>query len=118
MLTKENKRLGMEARANNGMSMKIVGYNNSNDVTIEFEDGTVVTGKKFSEFMKGSIGHPNVKPNSFKKNREGEVNTANNGMKMTITAYHNANNITVVFEDGTIVKNKTYAHFKKGNIKK
>lgn len=40
----------------------------------------------------------------------------NCGMKCIIIKYINAANITVQFEDGIIINNKTYANFKKGNI--
>lgn len=112
-----NKRIGEVKRANNGMRMKIIAYRNSCNVTIEFEDGMIVTGKKYSEFRKGSIRHPNIKQEAFKGSREGEVSTANNGMKMKIIKYRNANSVDIEFEDGTIVKNRTYAHFKGGCIK-
>ena len=40
-----------------------------------------------------------------------------NGQIMTIIAYRNAVDLDVQFEDGTIVKNKQYDKFKKGQIK-
>lgn len=51
-----------------------------------------------------------------KVNRVGETNIATNGQKMTIIAYHNASNIDIQFEDGTIVYHKEYKRFKKGQI--
>lgn len=50
------------------------------------------------------------------KNRVGETNTANCGMKMTIIRYGSSYDIDVEFEDGTIVKNRTYRCFKRGMI--
>ena len=49
--------------------------------------------------------------------RTGEVNIAKNGLKMTIIDYRFSKDIDIQFEDGTIVKNKTYQSFKKGTIK-
>lgn len=48
--------------------------------------------------------------------RIGKTNIAHNGMTMTIIAYKNANDIDVQFEDGTIIKHKTYQRFKSGGI--
>lgn len=50
-------------------------------------------------------------------NRVGETNVAKNGLKMKIIAYRNHTDIDVQFEDGTIVKGKTYTSFKRGMIK-
>ena len=36
---------------------------------------------------------------------------------MTIVEYKDKNHIDVIFEDGTIVQNKTYNNFKNGLIK-
>ncbi|WP_291632131.1 hypothetical protein, partial [Clostridium sp.] len=41
----------------------------------------------------------------------------NQGLKMTIISYRNNNDIDIQFEDGTIIYNKSYGNFKKGNIK-
>ena len=51
------------------------------------------------------------------KNRVLETNIANNGQVMTIIGYINGNDIDIQFEDGTIVKNRTYRRFKEGKIK-
>lgn len=51
------------------------------------------------------------------KNRVLETNIANNGQVMTIIEYRNCNDIDIEFEDGTIVKNRTYRRFKEGKIK-
>ena len=49
-------------------------------------------------------------------NHVGETKTMNCGMKCAIIEYINYNNITVRFEDKTIIKNKGYGAFKKGLI--
>lgn len=48
-------RIGEERVANNGLMMKIVGYRNANDIDVLFEDGTLVVGKSYASFLKGSI---------------------------------------------------------------
>lgn len=106
-------RVGEENIANNGMKMKIVAYRSYNDVDIQFEDGTVVTNKNYNNFKSGTISNPLF---SGFEIRVGEIVIANNGMKMKIVEYRNANDIDVQFENGVIVKNKSYTNFRKGQI--
>lgn len=105
------RRIGEVNRAKNGMLMKIIEYGNVRNIDVQFEDGTVVTNKTYSDFKKGSIANPL----SFKL-RVGEENIANNGMKMKIIEYRSLTDIDVQFEDGTIVHNKNYGNFKRGLI--
>ena len=53
-----------------------------------------------------------------KKDRQGERNLSSYGIGMEIIAYRNANDIDVRFDDGTIVRNKTYDSFRTGRLKK
>lgn len=50
------------------------------------------------------------------KERIGEESISTNGQKMKIIAYKNSADIDVQFEDGNIVKHKSYGHFKEGKI--
>jgi len=52
-----------------------------------------------------------------KKDRTGETRIMNNGMKATIIEYTGKENITVQFENGGIVKNRSYQFFIKGQFK-
>ena len=51
-----------------------------------------------------------------KTNRLGETRMMNCGMKATIIRYGKAIDIDVRFEDGTVVKHKSYGKFQKGEI--
>lgn len=51
-----------------------------------------------------------------KKDRTGETKTMNNGMKATIIKYNSTQDITVRFSDGTIINNRRYLSFTRGNI--
>lgn len=53
---------------------------------------------------------------SNKINRTGETSINNKGYKMKIIKYHNACNIDVQFEDGSIAYHKKYANFINGSI--
>ena len=120
-----DKHKGEERIANNGMKMKIIKYNNYLDVDIQFEDGAITRHRKYEEFKKGKIGHPNSLrsraktinlKNCPKSERKDEVNIMNNGQKAKIIEYFTNKNITVEFEDGTVVKNKKYSRFLEGSI--
>lgn len=104
-------RIGETSISAMGQKMTIIEYYAWNDVTVRFEDGTVVENRTYTQFVNGTIGNPN-----FYNSRIGEVNIATNGMKMKIIEYRSSSNITVQFEDGTIVENKSYGVFKSGKI--
>lgn len=101
--------IGEENIAGNGMRMKIISFRNAQDIDIEFEDGAVVKNRTYYSFCIGNIGYP-------KEDRTNEENIGKNGMRMKILAYRNSSDIDVQFEDGTIVKHKSYLHFKEGYI--
>ena len=50
-------------------------------------------------------------------NRINKTQKMKNGMKATIIAYRKSDDIDVQFEDGTIVKHKSYQHFTQGHIR-
>ena len=113
-ITKRNpfkEREGMSLTMNCGMKATIIEYHNSHDIDIQFEDGTIAKHRNFGSFKKGQIANPNQV-----KEREGMTLMMNCGMKATIIAYHNSNNIDVQFEDGTIVKHRQFGNFQKGEI--
>ena len=103
-----------ETRLNNkGYKVTILNYHDYNNVDIIFEDGTILYNKSYGNFVKGTIAHPNSKSSNF---RIGEENIANNGLSMKIIHWRTRLDIDIQFEDGTVVKNKTYYNFKKGVI--
>ena len=110
-------RIGETNTANNGQVMTIIEYHKCDDIDVIFEDGTIIKNREYNAFKKGEIKNPNYNNKLIYNKRKGEINIANNNQKMTIIEYRNANDIDIQFEDGTIVKNKTYDCFKKGNIK-
>lgn len=113
---KENK-VGKTNISNEGYKMTIIAYRNHKDIDIQFDDGTIVTNKRYDAFQIGSIKNPNIRQFSF-KDRTGEVNYNNQGLKMIIIAYRSAKDIDIQFEDNTILKNRSYKAFKIGSVKK
>ena len=110
-------RIGEKRKANNCQWMEIIEWFAYKNITVKFEDGTVVKNRAYGCFKKGEIANPNYRKRPSRLiNRIGEKRKANNGQKMTIIAYRNCKDIDIQFEDGTIVYNKCYREFKKGNI--
>ena len=110
MATKTN-RLGETCMMNCGMEATIIRYGKAMDIDIRFEDGTVAVHKTYNAFKKGEIANQNIKAS-----RLSETRMMNCGMEATIIRYGKAIDIDVRFEDGTVVKHKSYSKFKKGGI--
>jgi hypothetical protein len=127
-LTKRDQRLGETGISSQGQQMKIIEYRNSNDLDVEFDDGTIVQHRAYTSFKKGSIENPNNpydRSKQFQLNRRayplndrtGEINRARNGQSMEIIAYRGNADIDIKFQDGTIVKHRNYSAFKRGEAK-
>ena len=112
----KKERIGQESTSKSGRKMTIIDYINSKNITIQFEDGLVLTGKSYSDFLKHKINYPGDRTNRF-TNRIGEEKYNNQGHKMTIINYRNASDIDIAFDDGTVFTHKTYRSFTNGRIK-
>lgn len=62
------------------------------------------------------MARANFKARRKKVERLGETRTMNSGLSCKIIEYNNANNITVEFENGVVLYNQKFQHFKNGNI--
>lgn len=113
---------GEKSIAANGMEIEIVEYRNNKDIDVRFPDGYIVEHTTLYNFKVGNIGHPDTyrkRPNQIQRHAEshiGEVNYNNSGMRMTLIAYRNRNDVDIQYDDGTIVEHKSYSEFKHGNI--
>ena len=112
----KNKYIGKQKRAKNGQMMTIIAYRDFDDLSIQFEDGTIIKKVGMSQFNKGSITNPNLKQKD-KDAMVGLESTSSFGQKMTVIAYRKSNDIDVKFEDGTIVTNTTIGKFRDGLIR-
>ena len=112
--TSAEARLGETRMMNCGMEATIIRYGKAIDIDVRFKDGVMVEHKAYGEFKKGGIANPNIKASA--KDRLGETRMMNCGMKATIIRYNTSKEIDVRFEDGTVVKHKSYSKFKKGKI--
>lgn len=95
---------------NQGLKMTIVKYNNSHDIDVEFEDGTIVKHRNYDNFKNGGI-----KNNNYCK-YIGVTNINNDGQKMTIIGGNTYRNLTVKFEDDTVVNNINFKRFQEGGV--
>lgn len=112
------KHIGETNTAKNGMQMTVIVYRKAIDIDIQFEDGAIVQHQTYRAFQDGKIRHPDPEKRAKRKANVavGETHKANNDMIMTIIAVHGYNDIDVQFEDGEIVKNRTYSAFLHGSI--
>lgn len=98
--------IGRQVKASNGQIMTIIDYHNAHDITVQFEDGTIVTKKSLSNFIRGRIANPN-----YKVSHLGEYIESKYGMKLTIICYRSAGDMDVRFEDGYTVEHVSYSQF-------
>lgn len=104
------ERVKERRKMNNGKWATIVAYRNNSDIDVQFDDGAIAKDRTYGSFVRGTIAYPTA------EKRKGERRKMNNGMWATIIAYRGCSNITVQFDDGTIVKHRAYGSFKKGHI--
>lgn len=112
--------IGETIITNSGRKASIIAWRNKIDIDIEFEDGIIVSHKRYSNFKRGSIAHPEDGKFGAKwkyPTRLGEESISLKGEKMKIVAFNNVHNFDVQFEDGTIVHCTSYKDFQKGYIK-
>lgn len=104
--------LGQTERMRNGQLCTVIEDNGSEDITVRFEDGTIIEHTYRTSFRTGYINNPNFTVGSIL----GVEKTMKNGVKATVIEDINAKNITIKFEDGTIVTEKQREKFLSGNI--
>ena len=105
------KYIGMKVYSKaNDMQMEIIAYHGVNDITVRFEDGTVVEHKKLECFKLGMVKYPDKEP------KVGRSKNNNDGYHMTIIAYRRSDDLDVMFDDGTIVEHRSMQSFDNGSI--
>lgn len=111
--SKKKERIGLTKLMNCGMSATIIAYRKSSDLDVLFENGEIAEGKSFSGFQRGAIAYPSYMNT---EQRLGESKLMNCGMIATIVEYRSSDDIDICFKDGTLLCNKTYDAFRKGEI--
>lgn len=102
--------IGQTNKANNGLMMTIIAARGRMDIDVQFEDGYIKYNTRYSNFKDGTVPYPK------ERLRVGETRRMNNGLMATIEAYHATDDMEVRFEDGCLVKHKTYGAFRDGYI--
>lgn len=115
-------------------------FRSSMSVDIVFDDGCEKLGVTYANFKKGSVRHPNVSGSDIakelvakgqnpisslgKKKRDklakeliGKEYKLKNGSIVKIIEYNNANNITIMFEDGAVKSSVSHRALKGGYVK-
>jgi hypothetical protein len=107
-------RLGQEKYNNQGYLMKVVEYNDSDNVIVEFDDTHKTRVKcKWCQFEKGSLHNPTVYADRLK-----EAKLNNQGCLMKIVEYNKADDIIVEFQDKYRAKvHAAYREFENGEVK-
>ena len=108
----KKERIGLRNKNYEGESMIILAYRSSDDLDIQFEDGTIFAHKTWEEFRTGHIRNPIL----YKKLKMGNTNTSVEQLKITIIDYRGANDIDIQFEDGVIVQHQKLRDFNAGRI--
>lgn len=105
-------RVGEKDMMKCGLEAEIVGYRGSNDIDVEFSDGTLLTGVRYIQFVRKSLRpHRN-----YSAERIGEKRIMRCGPEAEIIAYRNANDMDVRFPDGTIRTGVAYHNFSNGKV--
>ena len=100
----------MKIRAINGQMMKCIEYIGNRDITIQFDDGTIVYHQTVGQFTKGTVRNPNrPHPLLKKEKRKNAVFTLKNGETATVIDYKTADDVTVKLSNGSILKTNWYA---------
>ena len=92
-----------------GMKYTVIEDLGKTKITVQFEDGTIKENCSRDSYFKGSIIHPLLGRGyaySKKNSILGQTKLMKCGMKCTVIEDNSADDITVRFEDGTIVKHK------------
>lgn len=114
------RHIGEIGVSKSGRVMTIIEWRSKLDIDVQFDDGYIAEHRRYYNFTRGAIGHPedgSVGQNWKYESHLGEEVTKNNGTKMRIIKWENSHNFDVQFDDGTIVHCTRYQDFKKGYIR-
>lgn len=110
----KQERIGMTNVNNEGYTMKIIQYNGTHDILVEFYDKfNSVKRCTWHDFKNGSVNNPN----NYIIKRLNEENYNYQGLHMIIVEYREYDDIDVMFDDGYIKEHVHYSEFKNGTIR-
>lgn len=113
----KNSILGQSKVMNDNCKCKVIDYINCDNITVEFEDGTILKHGTKKSFELGQIHNPNaLSVRTLSTSLVGVVKQMNNGMFAECIEDFGERNITIEFDDGTLVYNRSRSHFLHGEI--
>lgn len=117
--SKQVSRLGTTNTNTDGLKMTVTAYRSSMDLDVTFDDNpdddkkTVVTNRSWRDFINGNIKNSNF---SREGNYLGRKVLCISGLWAEIIEYVNWKNLTVKYEENTVVKINSLSHFTEGKI--
>lgn len=99
--------LRKQFKQKNGLIAMIVAYRNQDDISVLLSNGVFIENVKYSTIEKGEL---------MLEGARGDSRRNALGMLATISKYRDRSNITVTFEDGSIVDNVTLDMFVEGDV--
>lgn len=101
-------RVGEVHTMNDGYPATIIECFGTRNVTLQYEDGTVLKKVRYECVIRGEVRKPlNLVGNRY-------INNA--GFKYTVTEFFRSDDITVEFDNGVIKKHRSHWEIKKGTI--
>lgn len=104
--------IGQRRKMNCGYFCTVIRDKNADNITVRFDDGSIVDRRHRAHFNNGSILHPSLKDTSI----IGLTLKMNCGLVATVVEDKGASNITVKFENGDIIEKRSRRDFKNRNI--
>lgn len=102
-------RTGEKYITNEGYEVEVIEYFSAINLTIKYEDGFILRGIQMSNLKAGQVKKPHT--------RLGEKYTNNTGLTVIIIDYIGYDDVSIQFEDGTVLKNRKYGDIVKGEFK-
>lgn len=97
---------GIIYKNNKGRESKVIQYNSSNDVLVEFIEDKIRKKVLISSIRKGHVSHPDDERTveNYSKKLLGKTFTSNNGDDVVVIEYNGSKDIKIRFEDGIVSK--------------
>ena len=110
--------IGMKSVASNGQEMEIIAVENGlHDITVRFEDGTVVEHKRIDTFRSGQIANPNLRCTDIKRcSYIGKEYMLLSGIRVKILDVSDDGSYIIQAEDGTQLIARGIYRLEKGLI--
>lgn len=113
-----NTRVGETRMMSCGLRATIIQYFNSDNSTVQFEDGAIRENVTYDYFQKGKVEHPDINTKIVMNAAKliGQTHMMNCGLEATIAAYRSSEDMDVIFANGIKRCHVTYANFRKGKV--